>query len=226
MPLGFLSLPLEIRLEIYQLVLGHGTVFVELKTEDDSPCFLPANGRVQNPGRRSGQLLRVCKVILSEARPVLYNNSTFHVMTHAFAGRLPTKVTDGFITAPHIRNLIWQLDCDMLKRHYPEDLELDMSTIARWTSLEIRCRAHSWRNSFIGEWCDREAFVNGRTHLIGYARAFQSHMSSKDAPKSIGLWEDRSQLGRGRVILKLHRNPLQIHSLSRAPDHLPILATC
>ncbi|RVX68196.1 hypothetical protein B0A52_08704 [Exophiala mesophila] len=226
MPQGLLNLPLEIRLQIYQLVLGHGKIFVHVPTESDASCFLPPNSFIQNPGQRSGQLLRVCKVILSEARPLLYSNTTFHVMTHACAGGLPTRVTDGYIIAPHVKHLIWQLDCDNLTGYDPQDSQLDMSTIARWTSLEIRCRANLWQNSFMGELCDRETFVEGRAQLISYTRIFQSAMSTKIAPESIQLWEDRSQLGRGMVILKLHQNHLQTQLLSHTPDHLPIFAPC
>lgn len=218
-----LSLPSEIRLEIYDLVFGRGKVIIDSKGDHQNSCLLPRNGNVQNPGHRSAQLLRVCKVILSEARPILYSNSTFHVITHEFAGRLPSQVTDGFPASRHVKNLIWQLDCDMLMLHYPEDLKLDESMIARWNSLEIRCKADSWRNSFMGEWCDREAFVKGRTQMISYAGIFQAAMSDQTDHVTVGMWEDRSQLGRGRVILKLNRSPSPTRPLLLPPDHLPVL---
>jgi len=221
---GFLDLPLEIRLDIYGLVFGCGKALIEAKNEDDSSCLLPRDSAFHNHGPRSSQLLRVSRTILLEARPVLYANTTFHVCTQAFAGKLPETFTNGHPCAPHIKHLIWQLDCDMLKHYYPEDLRLDPLEVAQWSSLEIRCRAELWRNSFMGEWCDREAFVRGRDQLVAYTGVFQAAMSSPSGGR-VHLIEDRCQLGRGRVILRLNRtNPgLKQEVFSPTESHLIFL---
>lgn len=203
---GFLSLPLEIRLEIYSLVFGHGKVVIEAETEDESGCMIPQKSRFENHVARSSQLLRVNRTILSEARAVLYSNTVFHVLSRAFAGKLPIRLSNGHSFAPHIRHLVWQLDCDMLKRFYPEEFELDAEEAGRWSSLEIRCRAETWRDSFLGEWCDREAFVMGRDQVLRYARIFHSAMSAQVGMR-VSFVEDRSQLGRGRVILRVSNSP-------------------
>lgn len=201
---GFCTLPLEIRLEIYRLVFGTGKTLIEVKNGDTSSCILPQNGLFQTHAQRSSQLLRVNKSILREARPVLYANTTFHIMNQVFAGQLPTTITNGHPCAPFIKQLIWQVDCDLLKHFYPEDLRLDPEDMVQWNSLDLRCRADTWRNSFLGEWCDRESFVNGREQVLAYARMFQDAMSTHTASK-VHLIEDRSQLGRGRIILRLCR---------------------
>jgi hypothetical protein len=201
-PTLFFRLPLEIRLEIYSLAFGHGKAIFEAKIEDNICCMVPRQGTFQNPSARSSQLLRVSRTILHEARPVLYANTIFQVVNQTFAGKLPTRITDGHLCAPHIKHLIWQLDCDMLKHFYAADLQLDLSEISQWSTFEIRCRADTWRNSFLGEWCDREAFLKGRAQVIEYARVFHEAMSSLDRG-SIAFVEDRSHLGRGRVILRL-----------------------
>ncbi|KAL2417327.1 hypothetical protein ABEF91_005581 [Exophiala dermatitidis] len=201
----FLSLPLEIRLQIYCVVFGRGKAVIEANGENDSACVLPKDGTFQHHSQRSSQLLRVNRMILLEARPVLYANTRFHVMTHAFAGKLPARVTDGHPCAPYVKHLIWQLDCDMLKRFYSEDCQLEPAEAAQWLSFELRCRADTWRDSFLGEWCDRQAFVKGRDQVISCARMFRNAMSSDTHGKAT-LVEDRTQLGRGRVILKLERN--------------------
>ncbi|OAP64120.1 hypothetical protein AYL99_00092 [Fonsecaea erecta] len=198
----FLDLPLEIRFEIYRLVFGHGKAVVEAKSEDDSGALMPQLARFENHSPRSSQLLRVNKTILLEARPVLYANTVFHVISHAFAGRLPIRITDGHPCAPHIQHLIWQLDCDLLRHFYAEDLQLDLDEVAHWSSLEIRCRAETWRNSYLGEWCDREAFVKGRAQILEYAQVFHHAMSRSGG--RITFAEDRRQLGRGRIILRLN----------------------
>ncbi len=219
----FSTLPLEIRLEIYALVFGSGKAMIEAKFEDTSCCLLPQHGTYQNQAQRSSQLLRVSRTVLDEARPLLYSNTTFHVVNHAFAGKLPTRITDGHPCAPHIKHLIWQLDCDLLKHFYPEEMRLDPTDIARWTSLEIRCRADTWRDSFLGEWCDREAFLKGRTQVVEYARLFHDAMSCRSGG-SVAFVEDRSQLGRGRVILRLDGSRSRMKQQRCSKDEVLVIA--
>jgi hypothetical protein len=199
---SFFRLPLEIRLDVYNLVFGHGKAIIEAKVEDDSCCMIPQDGVFQNHSARSSQLLRVSRTVLFEARPVLYDNTVFHVVNQAFAGKLPARITDGHPCAPHVRHLLWQLDCDMLKHFYAEDLQVDLLRGSQLNSLELRFRADAWRDSFIGEWCDREAFLKGRAQVIEYARRFYEAMSDRHGD-GVAFVEDRSQLGRGRIILKL-----------------------
>lgn len=224
MAFEFLSLPSEIRNEVYQLVFSTGKIIIEAKNEDDSSCLMPRDSnKPRNPAERSSQLLRVNRVILDEARPILYADTTFHILTAGFAGKLPLKVTDGHPFAPYVTRLIWQLDCDMLKHHYSEDICLDNAQIAQWTSFELRCRAESWRDSFLGEWCDREAFVAGREQVINYTRAIALAMSDPRC-LDVDMEEDRSQLGRGRVIVKLSRTRSSLKPQHRqTADHLSIL---
>ena len=205
MAASFFNFPLEIRLKIYRLAFGNGKAVIETRDEDDSCCMVPLLSTFQNQSPRSSQLLRVNKTILLEARPVLYTNTVFHVVQRVFAGNLPTQLSDGHFCAQHIKHLIWQLDCDMLKHFYAEDLRFDLAEVSRLSSLEIRCRADTWRNSFVGEWCDREAFVKGRAQIIEYARMFPHAMSAGNGSR-ISFVEDRSQLGRGRIILRLSRD--------------------
>ena len=224
MALGFIDLPLEIRLEIYGLVFGSGKAVIEAKNEDDGGALLPQDSSFQTQSQRSAQLLRVSKAILMEARPVLYANTTFHVLTMVFAGKLPANITNGHPCAPYVKHLIWQLDCDMLKHFYPEDLRFPLEA-SRWSSFEIRCRAETWRNSFLGEWCDREAFVKGRDQVCGYASVFHLAMGSRDNRK-VSFVEDRSQLGRGRVILRLSRARSKLRQEVCVPGDPSFIATC
>lgn len=225
MAFEFLSLPCEIRVDIYHLVFGFGKPILEAKNEDDNSCLIPEGSKLRNPVQRSSQLLRVNRAILDEARPILYANTTFHILSCGFAGKLPLRITDGHPFASYIKNMIWQLDCDMLKHHYSEDLCLDAAQAAQWNSLELRCRAESWRDSFLGEWCDREAFVAGREQVINYARACALAMGNRDCVEVI-LVEDRSQLGRGRVIVKLSRTRSNLKLGGSQTDHLPIVQVC
>ncbi|KAK5239756.1 hypothetical protein LTR40_014275, partial [Exophiala xenobiotica] len=190
MAASLFDLPPEIRLQIYAFTFGWGKVMIEVQDDENKPCLLPRRSVFQTQSSRSSQLLRVSKAILTEARPVLYANTTFHVLNRVFAGKLPIAVTDGHACAPHVKQLIWQVDCDMMKHFYPEDLRLDPEDVSRWSSLELRCRADTWRNSFLGEWCDRETFVKGREQMIAYARVFQDFMNSRTANR-VNLIENR-----------------------------------
>ncbi|KIW69906.1 hypothetical protein PV04_02223 [Phialophora macrospora] len=220
----FFDLPLEIRLDIYGLIFGSGKAILETKIEDDSGCMVPRSGTIQNHCSRSSQLLRVNRTILLEAQPVLYANTVFHIISRTFAGKLPTRLTDGYPCTPHIRHLIWQLDCDMLKHFYPEDLQIGVSEISQWNSLELRCRADTWRDSFLGEWCDREAFLTGRSQVVDYARTFHDAMSGAGGG-SLTLVEDRSQLGRGRIILRIDGNRSSLKQQRSSRDEAVVIAT-
>jgi hypothetical protein len=205
MAMGFLDLPLEIRLEIYGLVFGRNKVWVGVDKGDNSSCLVPKDGTFRNHTNKSSQLLRVNRTILLEARPVLYANTIFHVLVRSFAGTLPTRITDGHPCAPYVKHLIWQLDCDMMKHFYIEDLRLDRVATTQWSSVELRCQAGSWRQSFLGEWCDREAFVKGREQVMSYACMLQDAMSSANLGQ-VSLIENESHLGRGQVMLRLDRH--------------------
>lgn len=53
-----------------------------------------------------------------------------------------------------------------------------------------------------GEWCDREAFVQGRDQVLRYARVYHDAMRSHRGGK-ICFVEDLRQFGRGCTILRL-----------------------
>lgn len=201
----FLDLPVEIRLKVYHFVFNRGKAVLSLKGNTSS--LLPLECLLEQRLQRSSQLLRTCKVILEEARSILYLNTTFHVMVQAYAGNLATLFSDGHTSAPYVRNLVWQLDCDILKQFDIDDVCLQSSQMSHLKSFEIRCRAENWRNSFLGEWCDRQAFLTGRDYMIAYASKIQHLMRGDDFGncKKPVIIEDRSQLGRGRIILRFSR---------------------
>ena len=206
--MSFFDLPAEIRIKIYHLVFGYGKALISADCRDEISCILPRSAKLQHQLPRSSQLLQTCKTVLFEARDILYADSVLHVIVaQAFAGRLPATLTDGHIVAPYVQHLIWQLDCDMMKHFYADDLRLDPTSFAELESLELRIRADTWRDSFLGEWCDREAFVRGREQAIAYAMTLKDTMIN-GRRSEVNLVEDRSQLGRGRVILRLSRGKI------------------
>ena len=201
---NFFDLPVEIRLDIYKLAFGTGKIVLQT-SRSDTDSLLPAAASPQYRCQRSGQLLATCRTILEEARPILYANTTFQVVTHVFAGKWPSTFTDGASIAPFVKHLIWQVDCDMMKMMYEEDLKMQPTDFSQLSSLEIRARAETWRDSFLGEYCDRDRFIKGREQSINYARYLQRHMSEE-----LSLVEDRRMLGKGCVVLRLQsqRQPL------------------
>lgn len=202
----FLDLPVEIRLDIYKHAFGSGKIILTT-SRSDTDSLLPVAAAPQNHRPRSAQLLATCRTILHEARPILYASTTFQVMSHVFAGKWPSMFTDGSLMAPFVKHLIWQVDCDMMKVVYEEDLKIPGADLARLSSLEVRCRAETWRGSFLGEHCDRERFVQGREQAIGYAKYLQRRMGEQ-----VALVEDRTFLGKGCVMLRLQRGKRDILS--------------
>jgi hypothetical protein len=205
MAVGFLSLPAEIRLRIYGFVFNRAVAVHKVKRRgDDNYPMLPADVVPLQDTQRGAQLLRVCRTIFSEAQSILYGRTTFHVVVSAFAGRVPSTVTDCHPSIHRIQHLIWQLDCDLLKHFYPDDIHVESKDLSELMTLELRFRADTWRDSFMGEWCDREAFVKGKAGVIEYAQLLQKLMVGKNDQK-VSLIENQRELERGRVILKLER---------------------
>jgi hypothetical protein len=218
---NFFDLPVEIRLDIYKLTFGSGKTILQT-TRSDTDSLLPLAASPQYRCSRSGQLLATCRTILEEARPILYSNTTFQVTSHVFAGKWPSNFTDGASIAPFVKHLVWQVDCDMMKMVYEDDLKMQSTDFNQLSSLELRARAETWRDSFLGEYCDRDRFIKGREQAIDYGKSLQRYMS-----KSLALVEDRRLLSKGCVVLKLQpERQLLTNNVSTSSPMLQTEANC
>ena len=146
MQASLLSLPAEIRLAIYALVFGspiEATLHAGKQdlASNTEMCRLPSSSQLINSIARSAQISRVCKTICLEADHLLYANTAFHIMTQASAGRMPATLTDSFPAAQHVKSLVWQLNCDLLKHLYVDEMRLVSASLALVNNLEIRCRS-------------------------------------------------------------------------------------
>ena len=213
--MAFLQLPLEIRVEIYSHLFENAVTYVDGRRQDTgseatAPSILPIPGKQLRHQQRSAQLLRTCKTILAEARPILYQHTVFRVNFQAFAGRLPVKMSAENPSYRHIRHLEWSLSCDMLKRYDAKDVQIDEEEARHLQSVQLMCQAENWKGSFCGEWCDREIFIRGRQQVIDFAKLQQSKMGTSTRP--VTLVEDVKYLSRGRVVTKLFRGSRAIGS--------------
>lgn len=205
---SLLDLPYEIRLQIYSDVFGHGITYVDGGRQDagpnnNRPSMLPMPAEKSHRQERSAQLLRTCRTILKEARPILYKSTVFRSYSNAFAGRMPVQMTTDHATFRHVQHLEWSLHCDMLKRFDPADVQIEAEETKKLRSVQLDCQSENWRNSYCGEWDDRQVFVKGRQQVIDFAKILQVRMSTPKSP--VMLIEDMQYLSRGRVILKLFR---------------------
>lgn len=201
---SLLDMPVEIRLGIYSHLFKLAKIVLDAGNPPASQtCLIPedANTNRRQAGR-SSQVLRTCKTILHEARPVLFSNTTFHITTHTFAGSLPSSLSNGHPIARHAKNVVWQVDCDILKRYYPEDFAFRQGDLENLNSLEVIAKVDTWRGSFCGEDCDREGFVQGRNGLLEYGNLLLSQLR-RDGARSVELVEDQRYLGKGEVRIRL-----------------------
>lgn len=206
--MSFLRLPYEIRLSIYEDLFGCGVALVDGGRQDtgeeaQNPSMIPTLSTQTRVQQRSAQMLRTCKTILAEARPVLYSHTVFRSTFQAFAGRLPTHLTTGHPSAPEIRHLDWHLSCDLLKKFDPAEVRLCSKDVQSLQTVQLVCQAGNWRDSLCGEWCDRETFVRGRQQVIDFARILRANMAN--GAKQFTLVEDVKYLPRGRVVLRIFR---------------------
>lgn len=209
---ALLHLPVEIRLQIYAELFGTGKVILDGGDHQQTSCFVSSRvAPISTAPGRSSQLLWTCKTILSEARAVLYANTAFHVIQQAFAGSLPSSFTDDHPSAMHIHDVIWQVECDILKRWYEHDLQFQRA--ADWASLrslEIRCRVDAWRGSYCGDIDERAHFATGREQVLKYGARLLDGMGVGDEKTFQTLVEDRRFHGKGEMRIRLisSRGPL------------------
>jgi hypothetical protein len=207
-PSTLLFLPVEIRLQIYAALFGAGKIVLSGGDHQTTSCFVSSTAApITTAEGRSSQLLRTCKTILYEARPVLYANTVFQVIQHTFAGSLPSSFTDGHPSAQHICDVIWQVECDILKRWYENDLQFQR--VADWASLrnlEIRCRVDAWRDSYCGDVDNRARFATGRDQVLKYGAGLLDGMGAGDVKTFCRLVEDRRFHGKGEMRIKLTKS--------------------
>lgn len=103
--------------------------------------------------------------------------------------------------ARYVRKVVWQVECDMMKHFYVEDMCMDEADLVGLESVEFRVRSESWREGFLGEECGgRERFVGGREMVVGYGKLVGERMGGETE-----VVEDRRFLGRGCVIVCVRR---------------------
>ena len=197
-----LGLPAEVRLNIYSHLFDEQQVFVDAGNLAGPAVMLPTRA---TPTRipDSAQVLRTCKTLRAEAEPLLYQHLTFHVSNNTFAGSLPYRVSEGNAIAPRIRHLVWQLQCDLLKKFYFEDLAITAEEVAQLDTLEIRCRCENWRDSYHKDAVPTEQFLRNRQQVVDYLKCLQAKAAA------IGvvfiLAEDPSLLKKGELRLRLSK---------------------
>lgn len=109
-------LPIELRVQIYTLVLGNHNIHLDLETQDDhrlSPylrhyhckyerqdlfkdpwhdCWYPRGGRPNDPAQKILGILMTCRLVYSEAIDLLYSANTFQLMNLHLVRYLNTLV--------------------------------------------------------------------------------------------------------------------------------------
>ena len=213
-PCALLYLPVEIRLQIYAELFGTGKVILDGGDHQKTSCFVSSTvAPISTAPGRSSQLLRTCKTILSESRPVLYANTVFHVIQQTFAGSLPSSFTDDQPSAMHVHDVIWQIECDILKRWYEDDLQFQKA--ADWASLrslEIRCRVDAWRGSYCGGADERANFATGREQVLKYGARLLDGMGVGDEKTFQTLVEDCRFHGKGEMRIRLIKSRGSLYS--------------
>ena len=99
---------------------------------------------------------------------------------------------------------MWQVDCDILKKYYIEDFAFQQGDLGMLKNLELIAKVDTWKGSFCGEDCDREAFARGRNGMLEYGKSLQAQLA-KDAGGRVYLVEDQRFLGKGEVRIRFGR---------------------
>ena len=145
---SLLDLATETRLHIYESLLDYKRVTVEAdldltSTRPVQDCL--SRGDFIRPSHRSGQILRTCKQILNEARPVLHKNTIFVVNRLASPDTLPytIKASPSFGQMRHL-----EIDMALQDLHSTLVWNVQGESYVDWLhSLKITCTSQSWINA-------------------------------------------------------------------------------
>ena len=213
---SLLDLPAEVRLNVYSHLFKDQRIFIDAGNYSGLQSMLPIHRATSHNSSssppESAQLLQVCRTLHNEAQPLLYEHLTFHVSTRTFAGSLPYSLTDAqtntdpdvttsIPSSPFLRHIIWQLQCDILKKFYFEDLKITAEQIANLETFEIRCRCAAWRDVGEKDLSESEKFTRGREQV----RAYLAHLGAlrDSAGEKYVVDEDESVWGIGEVRMSL-----------------------
>ena len=117
-----MTIPIEIRLNIYGFVFGVNTAILEaqyIASENRNYSYLLHN-------QRSSQILQTCGKVCKETRVILFTNTTFIVNTHA----VPHE-TSCLREPLMMKYLVWKIATKDLQK--------------RWKTGDLHVRRHSFQ---------------------------------------------------------------------------------
>jgi hypothetical protein len=187
-----MTIPIEIRLNIYGFVFGVDTAILEaqyIASENRNYSYLLHK-------QRSSQILQTCDKVYKEARVILFANTTFIVNTHADFHRLPHETS--CLREPWmIKYLVWKIATnDLQKRWRTGDLHVSEILFPGLESMEIYCAGPTWESTRV-----LPSFT--MTYEDGRTKVLLLGMSHMDGSRFKRLVEDSTC--RGQIRLKLSR---------------------
>ena len=130
-----MTIPTEIRLNIYGFVFGVDTTILEaqyIASENRHFSYLLHK-------QRSSQILQTCNRVCKEARAILFANTTLIVNTHTDFRRLPYE-TSCLRERWLMKYLVWRIATnDLQKRWRIGDLNVSETLFPGLESMEIYC---------------------------------------------------------------------------------------
>ena len=187
-----MTIPIDIRLNIYGLVFGVDTATLEaqyIASENRNYSYLLHK-------QRSSQILQTCDKVCKEARVILFANTTFIVNTHADFHRLPYE-TNCLREPWMMKYLVWKIATnDLQKRWRTGDLHVSETLFPGLESMEIYCAGPTWESTRVLP-SFTMTYEDGRTKVLLLG---MSHMNGSRFKR---LVEDSTC--RGQIRLKLSR---------------------
>jgi hypothetical protein len=187
-----MTIPMEIRLNIYGFVFGVDTAILEaqyIASENRNYSYLLHK-------QRSSQILQTCVKVCKEARVILFANTTFIVNTNADFHQLPHE-TSCLRERWMMKYLVWKIATnDLQKRWRTGDLNVSKTLFPGLESMEIYCAGPTWESTRV-----LPSFT--MTYEDGRKKVLLLGMSHVDGGRFKRLVEDSSC--RGQIHLKLSR---------------------
>ena len=191
--LNFLNVPTEIRLSIYSYVFGVDTAVLDFDRIEAGSGMMGHNYAYLLHKPRATRILQTCRTILTEARPVLFANTTFVVNKFADFHKL--------LWDTHCRNQPWLIKhidrtiaaIDLEQRWNSDRLAVTKTSFPGLDVLEMHCSGPGWR-------ADAITGVSP-TYSEGRAKMLQLALGHVDGSRFDTLIEEVQ--GKGQIHLKL-----------------------
>ena len=211
--LTFLTMPTEIRLNIYNHVFGVDTAVLDFQLIDGNHRMIGRNHTYLLHKPRPTGILLASRSIYTEARPVLFAHTTFVVNKYADFHQLPWATC--CLDQPWmIKHISWTITTNDLQRRWNNgDLSVTQPSFPGLENLEMHCSAPNWESTPVAG--IKFSHTEGRAKMLQLAMEHVDGVRFNKLVEEIhGKGQNSSEVGKGSCGTQAERGFLHAYQLA------------